>query len=184
MGLDISIYREVIPLEMPPGIDFNTREWDEYNEKNGVIHPGNDPLYLDWVGNHQEVAGDYQDGLYQGYYSEGFRAGSYSGFDNWKVLLSMIVDENSNTKDWKERPFIALLGMGVEGFIGYPMTSKLCNEFRGRREEVETKSDLIMMGFIEGKTMVMSERERFLDRYDSWERGFCLTKEEGILLFH
>src|SRR5216117_1196420 len=114
MGLDITAYRQIKKLDCevkdgePIGPNCQPLDWKEYAHLYS---------YPPWM--------DRADGIEDGYYSFAeamkFRAGSYSGYNNWRNDLARLAGWKDDEEAWKatEGPFWELINFADnEGVIG------------------------------------------------------------------
>jgi hypothetical protein len=103
----------------------------------------------------------------------GFRAGSYSGYNEWRAWLSRTalgVEPEvvwHNFDEWKGRPFFELICFSdCEGCIGPEVAYKLARDF-DQQDRVRAKSD----GY-------------YAELFDRWQRAFELAANDGMVQFH
>ena len=108
-----------------------------------------------------------------------FRAGSYSGYNNWRraLCLTMLGVEPAelwnDTGSWKDLPFFNLINHSdCDGAIGGPVAKSLYRDFVKQRHRAEGRSEI---GNEDGGW--------FLEVYDDFLRGFELAADDGILIF-
>lgn len=157
MGLDISVYTN---------LEFVTsdRERDPEHE---MIH-----IYVNQDFPHH--ADNLKEGIYNGECSMGFRAGSYSGYGDFREELARLV--GVTCKDvWNggdgadDTPFFHLINFSdCEGVIGPDTSKKLAKEFHEHYENAKEK-----MGRYD------------LESYQNWMKAFDLASENnGAVCFH
>lgn len=179
MGLDIS-YASKINFEKRREPDF-----EEMHQNSVFLYP-NDSLL------------DQSEGIKNGeYISEGiqgsFRAGSYSGYSNWRRTLSKmigweiedlwqhvgtLVQRNENLNDVLNEsdelkvdiPFVELLNFSdCEGFIGPKTSAKLYLDFLEWNEKAKV-SDPFKGGY-------------FYETYQEWTEAFKVASDGGCVIF-
>ena len=179
MGLDIS-YASKINFEKRREPDF------EEMHQNSVFLYSNDSLL------------DQSEGIKNGeYISEGiqgsFRAGSYSGYSNWRRTLAKmigweiedlwqhvgtLVQRNENLNDVLNEsdelkvdiPFVELLNFSdCEGFIGPKTSAKLHADFLEWDEKAKV-SDPFKGGY-------------FYETYQEWTEAFKVASDGGCVIF-
>ena len=179
MGLDIS-YASKINFEKRRDPDF------EEMDQNSVFLYTNDSFL------------DQSEGIQSGeYISEGvqgsFRAGSYSGYGNWRRTLAKmigweiedlwqhvgtLVQRNENLNDVLNEsdelkvdiPFVELLNFSdCEGFIGPKTSSKLHADFLEWDENAKV-SDPFKGGY-------------FYETYQEWTEAFKVASDGGCVIF-
>lgn len=102
------------------------------------------------------------DGLKKGFYTYenrgSFRAGSYSGYNDWRSQLKNMVD---NEKDFQE-----LINFSdCEGVIGSVTSKKLLEDFKKWNNVAVTK-------------------KYFYELYEEWQKVFELASNNGCVSFH
>lgn len=179
MGLDIS-YASKINFEKRREPDF-----EEMHQNSVFLYP-NDSLL------------DQSEGIKNGeYISEGiqgsFRAGSYSGYSNWRRTLSKmigweiedlwqhvgtLVQRNENLNDVLNEsdelkvdiPFVELLNFSdCEGFIGPKTSAKLYLDFLEWDEKAKV-IDPFKGGY-------------FYETYQEWTEAFKVASDGGCVIF-
>lgn len=157
MGLDITAFKNAVQV---PNEDEDGRS----------VYPADKTL-------------DRLDGMPRGSYKGedeiGFRAGSYSGYNNWRTSLcraALGVNPDvvwSNATEWQGKPFFELINFSdCEGAIGPVTSKKLAQDFTAEREKVKAG--------LNG----MPDADWFWSRYDLWEKAFTLASESGFVIFH
>jgi len=161
MGLDITAYSKLQPTGDPEG---------------------------EWLGGNDSEFKSRADGLEAGRYdhdkSIGFRAGSYSGYSEWRNELAKLagypaVRHESGYKPpedlhsagaWErtEGPFWELIHFSdCEGVIGPKTSAKLAADFATFQEKADAHPD-----------------QWFRDRYAKWREAFELASNDGAVAFH
>ncbi len=109
-----------------------------------------------------------------------FRAGSYSGYNQFRNLLSDIILEAdqrtvwTNEEAYEGKPFYELINFSdCEGNFGPEMSAKLHKDFVDHREvfHEKVKNRNLYEGYYESV-------------YDNFMKGFELASQGGILSFH
>jgi len=97
-------------------------------------------------------AADRTDGLAEGVYAvsdeaHGFRAGSYSGYNEWREWLSVAMVGVLPRTIWEDRgryagrPFVELIDFADnEGFIGPNTSEKLARDFAEHHEQAKARA--------------------------------------------
>jgi hypothetical protein len=171
MGLDITAYEKVELVESLASAKdrLGDKCWDE------LYAAGARYLYA-WP-DHSFAPFKQHDGLVDGFYMVSgehfaFRAGSYTGYSNWRDRLASMVGIAS-LEEFCENPqpgrFAELLNFADnEGVIG-PVTSlKLFIDFRQGLSEAE-----------EYATRQGDDQEWFLMKYRAWMRVFEIASRQG-----
>ena len=168
MGLDVTAYKNVKRLT-----EFTA---DEYGEPKDVeaVH-----VFID---DFKERAGNIDDGYYTYDGSCGFRAGSYSGYNNWRDELARLAGypvakyaelglerENHAAGAWAAEggPFWELINFSdCEGVLGTEVCKKL------------------LADFIEYDEKAKSFDPYFYERYKEWTEGMKYAADNGFFNFH
>lgn len=173
MGLDIYAYSRIIEKS---NRSANQRRLEEL----GLSEPGEEIYRIETPD--EEAFKGLDPGTYlttslTEYHS--FRAGSYSGYNNWRRALCLrmlgIEPEElwNDTGSWKDSPFFSLINHSdCDGAIGGPVAKSLFLDFVKHRHRAEGLSEI---GNEDGGW--------FLEVYDDFLRGFELAADDGILIF-
>lgn len=189
MGLDICVYSNLNFVATDE--EFAGKEDEAYDK--GYIH-----LYLN------ESSPDRSDGLKPGWYEvrerSCFRAGSYSGYNNWRDLLAFCMHKKHAEEIWanpdNSKPFVPLINFSdCEGFIG-PETSKVLHrDFETHRKKAEKfassmqdpaflkklwRPDPFSGGF---RGPELGDHEWFLKKYGEWQNAFAEASQNGLVRF-
>lgn len=124
------------------------------------------------------------DGLTEGcyevneYYHKHFRAGSYSGYNEWRNWLAHVVGK-SDKEIWEDPgpaiPFVELINFADnEGTIGPKTSAKLLKDFQKMYPEV-----LKAAGKLDPDTSIW-----YLSRYFRWMDAFECASHDGFVRFH
>lgn len=164
MGLDISVYEKIEFVR-------KRRDDDDWGEDED----------LNFFENVEEFA-DRSDGLEPGLYkisgrTDGFSAGSYSGYNEWRAELARLVgttpqalwkaDDDGDLKA-RETPFYELIVFSdAEGFIGPKTCAKLAKDFAAFADKAAKNAD-----------------PWFADKYKDWRAAFELAANGGAVQFH
>jgi hypothetical protein len=161
MGLDISAYSKINKTE-------------NLDEATIFVYRGE---------YHNDQAKDIEQGTYvEDKESErlGFRAGSYSGYNVFRNLLSEIILGADARTVWTEeekyagKPFYELINFSdCEGNFGPQVSTKLHKDFADHREV-----------FCEGVKNKNPYEGYYESVYDNFMNGFELASQGGILSFH
>ena len=139
---------------------------------------------------------DRLDGKEIGYYvSDGkemaFAAGSYSGYNEWRELLSFVALDVApevvweNVDEYAGKPFVELIHMAdSEGAIGPVTSRKLAADFEGLRGSVEQKLREViekcgLHGWFDEQSI-----QWWLKKYGEWHKAFVLASDGGFVDFH
>lgn len=169
MGLDISAYRklELVPHdEVERDEDGDLADW----EQNIQFYSNSDfPHHFEGL----DKGAVYT----RGEESYGFRAGSYSGYGQWRATLASMVgfSDGRDVPDDAQGPFVELINFSdCEGTIGPVVSRKLHEDFVLYKDKATEFAS----------TLPSDEGEWFLSKYQDWERAFALAKDDGAVCFH
>lgn len=111
-----------------------------------------------------------------------FRAGSYTGYNDWRRLLSRLVygvpPERvwANPRSYGTRAFVRLINFSdCEGSIGWAASADLAEEFKRSRPAL---ADAVATWVSPG------EATDWLQRYDLWWEAFTLGAQHGAVQLH
>jgi hypothetical protein len=119
------------------------------------------------------------DGLSEGIYRiEGqrldFRAGSYSGYNQWRDMLSRVMLDVpaetvwANPSAYQEAPFYPLINFSdAEGVIGPKTSAVLAHDFARFADKAATVPD-----------------DWWREKYALWRQAFELAADAGFVMFH
>jgi hypothetical protein len=164
MGLDISYYESVENIDRP----LRDEELDEMIERGTGFEV--------YTAGFVEQAQPFNDGdvLKTNRAGAGFRAGSYSGYGNWRRKLAKLVHGVNvehiweNTELYKGKAFFELLNFSdCEGIIGPVVSNKLLNDFIEYDQKVQETRD-----------------EYFIETYDDFYEAFAVASNGGLVRFH
>jgi hypothetical protein len=172
MGLDISAYSELEKI-------------DSVDEDGELVIPGKGYAYrlpnvttLSDSPVFPQQAEHYANTPYSAYsYKEAveFRAGSYSGYNNWRHLLAKLAgysDEDAFRGLAKNRPFNELVNFSdCEGIIGPKTSAKLAKDFAAFDEAAR-------------KWPNDQDCAWFYEKYAEWHKAFVLAANNGAVEFH
>ena len=173
MGLDIYAYSRIVEKS---NRSANQRRLEEL----GLSEPGEEIYQIETFDDQAFK------GLAPGTYlatslteQHSFRAGSYSGYNNWRreLCLTMLGVEPAELwnepASWQGMPFVDLINHSdCEGAIGGPVAKSLFWDFVEQRHRAVERTD---NGNEDGGW--------FLEVYDDFLRGFELAADDGILIF-
>jgi len=185
MGLDISAYSQLERVEVP---DFDTdselHQWENRMWDSGGLQIRSNYMFS-----------EHMEGIDDGWYLPsgeyyGFRAGSYSGYNEWRELLTFSVGYSSLEDVWGnnlEGPFTELINFSDSGgIIGPEYSKKLYEDFINYENEIIDKLSENMMGF----TSTIPERidvdtyDYFIRVYNGFKKAFEIASDNGVVLFH
>ena len=168
MGLDITAYEKLERIHAP------TNYWCEEHEEEVQLYNLSEF--------HEQAApsleGDHADdyvryGCFKSVELKfGFRAGSYTGYNEWRERLCRVALNMSTRQLWdhpKEGPFVELLHFpDNEGVIETSVCAKLSKDFVDHRERISK----------------LAEDTWFMEKYDCWARAFKLASVSGAVELH
>ena len=189
MGLDISAISEMRRVELPKDIELWSDEYYEWEkDQDGDVwnlyqHP-HFPEQGEGLPNGPVVS----DGAYHG-----FRAGSYSGYNEWRNLLAKVAldlgiedvwDKMDSGYGYDEIPFSEQINFSdADGIIGPVASQKLYNDYVNYEDEVMKKLDRYYLKFedyeIDGETY-----DWFKQKYKDWKEAFRIASDNGAVIFH
>ena len=160
MGLDITAYRKIIRIELPEGTEpYNYRAFTAC-------------LNGDFPGR----ADDITDGaVYLKSEEFHFRAGSYSGYGEWRRRLAGLAGYVDPEAVWNggvaTGPFFELINFSdCEGIIGTSVSAKLAKDFADHEHAA--------LG-VDGP-----DSEWFVAKYAEWKKAFEIAADGGCVDFH
>lgn len=114
---------------------------------------------------------------------DSFRAGSYSGYGQFRNLLCWAIhgitsEEFWNNKYADEEEFGALIDFSdCEGTMCYSVVAELNRSFKNNRKKFKK--------FIEGEEACLSveDRQYYMEKYDEWTKATGVASDRGLLLF-
>ena len=179
MGLDITVYSKIkFDTHCEDVEPTEEQEEDEnyINEyENKTVH-----LYA------MEVFKLQNEGILTGGYDsddkpDGFGAGSYSTYNQWRDELAKMVGLNTaelwnKPEKFKDFPFFELINFSdCESFIGPKTSAKLYQDF--------LKYDSIAEEFMK-EIYLKNPSFSFKLRYDKWKKAFEKASDGGAVSFH
>lgn len=122
---------------------------------------------------------DRLNGCKEGYYKAkerfSFRAGSYSGYNEWRswlcrTFLGVSPDTVWNNEEkYKDKPFFELINFSdCEGAIGPKTSAKLAKDFKENARAL-VKADIPGMWFV--------------NQYSKWQHAFEMASDDGFVIF-
>jgi len=172
MGLDITAASKIkwIAVDLPDGGSFGDYFWvgaqpDEFTAQADGLAPG----------------------LYETANEVNFRAGSYSGYNEWREQLAELAGYPAQPANFAEAtpgrppkehsagawastsgPFWELINFSdCEGVIGAKTSAKLAQDFAEYQGKADAHAD-----------------EWFRELYATWRRAFELASDDGAVAFH
>ena len=176
MGLDITAHRGLRKAAPGEGIDPQYGDADYTNGWHKMYVNDDFPAQADDI---------EHDAIYHADDSFGFRAGSYSGYNEWREMLARLVGypeaphpsprragEMSNAasvwNDPKPGPFVELINFSdCEGVIGPRTSAKLAKDFAAYQAKADAHPD-----------------DYFRAKYADWRKAFEMAADNGAVYFH
>ena len=107
-----------------------------------------------------------------------FRAGSYSGYNEWREMLSQAMLGVSpemvwtHAKKFKAKPFYELINFAdCEGTIGATTSKKLNDDFLSHMAQAR-------------KVSLKKGDSYFYEKFIAWEKAFAMAADGGFVRFH
>jgi hypothetical protein len=180
MGLDITAYRQLKPCAAPEGAATGDYDYERFFAPLNNDHfPGRAAgLDSEW----------YEFSRLDGAVL-GFRAGSYSGYNNWREWLAKLAGYPEDPAEdlrhrhsggaWKADggPFWELIYFADnEGTIGPIVSAKLAKDFAEWDERAKAFSETIDAD--------AESRAWFYRQYQTWRHAFEMAADNGAVDFH
>ncbi len=189
MGLDITAISEVEPIEIPESIELWSDEYYDWEkDQDGYV----------WNLYQEEPFLEQGEGLPNSAvvaHGEDFghRAGSYSGYNEWRNLLARVALNLTDEQVWARIdagesyaniPFGELINFSdANGTIGPVASQKLYNDFVQYEKDVLNMLDRFYLKFeeyeIDGDTY-----QWFKQKYKDWKETFRVASNNGAVIFH
>jgi hypothetical protein len=166
MGLDITAYRQLTPApNAQVDEDGNPVEWDKFVAIRAQMIAWTEE---NWHGRTAPL----QAGIYTAAQQDGFRAGSYGGFNAWRNWLAQRAGYTSARAVWDDvtsGPFVELINFADnEGYIGAAVAAKLAKDFAEHQEAII------------GADPHGYDAEKYL----LWRAAFEMAADGGCVEFH
>lgn len=166
MGLDITAYRHLEPApEAELDADGLLVEWD------GYFQPGHGLLWSEgqWPGRCPELQ---VGAVYKYAKTFDFRAGSYSGYNEFRSTLAKVAGYADADDYWKrapeDAPFYPLINFADnEGTIGAATAARLARDFAKCQEAAS-----------------LVDSDFFQELYRTWRKALQMAADGGALDFH
>lgn len=189
MGLDITAISEIKPIEVPEGIEKYSDEYYDWENELNVGH-----LWGIWF---NPSFPTQQEGLPEAdtVFSEGeeygFRAGSYSGYGEWRDTLAKVGASfpGGSYEAWENEggdyPFEELINFSdAEGYIAAPVTDKLCQDFVNLEEDVIDIVDKAWLKIHPTIELTGNDKDWFLAKWNDWKGAMCTASQDGAVMWH
>ena len=158
MGLDITAYKNLKIVKNP--------KLDEYGDIENYDTEWNPGASMEWSEEHFPGRGEGIDhkAIYTWEEDFGFRAGSYSSYNEWRRDLDSFARGNS---------FLELINFADnEGVIGFVVAKKLAKDFKDNENRAKKFAKELCDG------------EWWLSKYKDWQKAFELAENNGAVSFH
>jgi len=191
MGLDISVYTRLQPFDLPEGIEPWSDEYYDW-EVDADIPEDMNVLSL-YQGGYwgEDRYGKYPPGTYLAENVDGFRAGSYSGYGEWRNTLAKVGASfpGGSHEAWENEggdyPFEELINFSdAEGYIGAPVTDKLCEDFVNLEEDVMDIVDKAWLKIHPTIELTGDDKDWFLAKWNDWKGAMCMASQDGVVMWH
>jgi hypothetical protein len=181
MGLDITWYRGLTKAVGSEGFD----DEGEVKYGDGWFKVYKNPDF-------PRRADDLEDRkAYKAEESDGFRAGSYGGYSNWRERLAKVAEYPTvevgsiaqadsmryakshphSASAWGvdvDRPFVELINFSdCEGVIGTAISKKLASDFADFQDRANATCD-----------------PYFIEKYGEWRKAFEMASDNGCVVLH
>ena len=191
MGLDISVISRMRAIHIPEDIELHSEEyyaWEQEQDFDGYVwnlyqHP-----------HFTEQSEGLPDSAVVGEGEEySFRAGSYSGYGEWRDLLAKVALDMGAADVWEKIdasggyetiPFSEHINFSdADGVIGPVASEKLYNDYVRYEKEIMKRLDRFYLKFedyeIDGETYTW-----FKNKYKDWKKAFRIASDNGAVIFH
>jgi hypothetical protein len=160
--------------------------------ENDKLFEAEDVIWVSPNSDFLERSDGYQEGFYRVHGERvGFRAGSYSGYGNWRRHLCRMALGEEPEEVWATpevfagRPFVELINFSdCEGVIGPKTSAKLARDFADFAEQAEQYVEQNGRGDKTGKVGPEQGIDWFLESYREWREAFDLAADDGFVTFH
>lgn len=165
MGLDITAYRQLVPApDAEVDEDGYPKDWQHHFRPGAALTWSEDQ----WPGRCPELS---EGTVYRASESFDFRAGSYSGYNEFRSALSRLVGYASDRDYWNRAPegtyFYALINFADnEGTIGATTAAQLARDFADCQESADR-----IGGW-------------FSEIYAKWRKATEIAADGGAINFH
>tara|TARA_Y100001973_G_C5137164_1_gene300950 strand:- start:137 stop:709 length:573 start_codon:yes stop_codon:yes gene_type:complete len=190
MGLDITAISEIEPIVVPPELEIWSDEYYEWEQEQDF--PGGV-----WNLSPNAWFPEQSEGVPLGSVISkgeeyGFRAGSYSGYNEWRNDLTYAVlginaeDAWSRIDDGEtDIPFAYLINFSdADGIIGPIASKKLYNDFVNYEDDIMKKVDYWFLKMDPHKEYSAMDMKWFQTKYNDWKQAFKVASNNGAVIFH
>lgn len=170
MGLDITVYQNVVKAPKGEGIDPEYP--DDLETLDGYATFYVNPDFPGRAGKIRDRTVYSVDRVFS------FRAGSYTGYNVWRENLAKMVgyttrDGWEKPEKFKDQPFFELVNFSdCEGVLGSAVCALLAVDFKQYAAAAETFSKSLDYG------------DHWLSKYKEWQRAFSNAAKNGCVAFH
>jgi hypothetical protein len=194
MGLDISAISDVKSVEIPEDIELWSDEYYDWEQDIGGnvwnLNPNS------WF---PEQSEGLTDGPVQAQGEQyGFRAGSYSGYGEWRDDLARAAgyiggaqqvwgnfDTGESMGDIYSKPFTHLINFSdADGVIGPIVSEKLYQDFVNYEDDVMKIVDQWYLKLDPDKEYDTETVKWFRAKYNDWKQAFNIARNNGAVIFH
>ncbi len=191
MGLDISVISNIKPMDLPEGMKKWSEEYYNWEEEEGKEFWS--PYNMAHFERHSEGLPDSElvysdDGEYFS-----FRAGSYSGYGEWRNDLAIAAGyEGGSEEVWMKAdggeygfPFEELINFpDNEGVIGPVVSQKLYDDFVNYEKDIDHSIDQWYLKMNPEKEYYGDDVKWFKAKYKDWKYAFDIARKNGMVIFH
>ena len=188
MGLDITAVSKLEPIDLPEGIELWSDEYYDWEDEQVSsvwnLHP------------HSYFEEQFQ-GLKEGphvYFGDsyGHRAGSYSGYNQWRDWLARAAYGKRIEDVWEDidtggygGPFAELVNFpDNEGTIGPVASKKLYRDFVLLEDDIMDEIDSWYLKQHPTNTISLDDFKWFQSKYKDWKETFKIASDNGAVFFH
>lgn len=167
MGLDISAYANLMA-----DLDASHDEWGEVDSDTHWKCDSVDETEKHWPG---ITAGLTEGTIYAFGDSMQFRAGSYSGYGEFRNWLARMAGYQSASAVWEGAttmgPFFELINFSdCEGVIGPVVAAKLARDFADHEADFANRCS--------------ADDDYYMEKYREWKAAFEMASHNGAVDFH
>jgi hypothetical protein len=191
MGLDITAISEISPVDLPEGMEKWSDEYYDWEAEQGmtlwsVYRDSNFSMQGEGLPDSDLVSSEGE--------SYSFRAGSYSGYGEWRNDLALAAGyEGGSEGVWNQvdrrgmtgRPFEELINFpDNDGLIGPVISEKLYNDFVTQEKAIMHTIDWWYLKMVPEKEYDGDEVNWFKTKYNDWKVTFDVARNNGMVIFH
>lgn len=188
MGLDCTAYSHMqhqttLPLKPDtrlPEYPADDTFFDRLYNNDGRV------VFADGAFGHDPIAGLIPGGIYFPTPKTevmGWRAGSYSGYGDWRNRLSVAILDVPAQNVWadhdryRDKPFFELIDFSdCEGILGPVAAQNLLADFQENRE--------LYLDYIRDDMQEEFFLDLYVRLYDEWTNAVTLAAQDGMVVFH